>query len=58
MHVEHIFGKKCTYYVSLFYLFNLVHAAGMFLYLLKTSETKGSLTFSGSIERDNWHQTG
>ena len=53
MHVEHIFGKKCTYYVSLFYLFNLVHAAGMFLYLLKTSETKGSLTFSGSIERDN-----
>ena len=37
---------------------NLFHATNLFLYPLEVSETSGFLTFSGGIEKDQWHETG
>ena len=38
--------------------FNPFHAAGHFLYLLKTSENQVSSCFQWCIERDQWHEMG
>ena len=37
------------------FLTNPYYATGLFLYLWKHQKTSGSLTFSGVIERDQWH---
>ena len=37
---------------------NEFYSTGLFLYLLKLSETSGFLLFSGGIERDQWDEMG
>ena len=37
-------------------MINTFHATGLFLYPLKTSESKGFLMLSGGIEKIQWNE--